>query len=115
MAVPMEPRSFVPKTKAANTNHPPKQNTQERRDDIERVLNELAQSEPGIFFSPTEIAARSGSPFNKVRDSDSLRRAVQRALEALEALEKAGQAERGETGYRIAQGTTTEDESGPAR
>jgi len=112
MAVPMEPRSFAQTTKADNTNHRPKQNTQERRDDIERVLNELAQSEPSIFFSPTEIAARSGSAFNKVRDSDSLRRAVQRVLEALE---KTAQAERGETGYRIAQSAITENVSDPAK
>ncbi|WP_375263555.1 AAA family ATPase [Palleronia sp.] len=111
MAVPMEPGSFAQSMKADNTNHPPKQNTQERRDDVERVLNELAQSEPGAFFSPTEIAARSGSAFNKIRDSDSLRRAIQRVLETLE---KAGQAERGEKGYRVAHRTITANASHPA-
>lgn len=112
MAVPMDPRSFVQATKASNTNHPPKQNTQERLADVERVLKDLAQSDPGVYFSPTEVAARSGSAFNTVRDTDSLRRAVQRVLESLE---KKGQADRGEKGYRLAQRALIATETDPAR
>lgn len=100
MATPMEPKAFASAAKvakAANDNGKPSHDTNERRADIERVLTELAKTDPGSFFSPTEIAARSGSVFNEVRGSDSLRKAVSRALEALE---KAGKAERGKKGYR---------------
>lgn len=106
MAIPMEPKGFANALKAANDNGRPSHATTERRDDIERVLVELAKTDPGSFFSPTEIAARSGSVFNEVRGSDSLRKAVSRALDALV---KAGTAERGKKGYRRATGTETAD------
>lgn len=100
MAVPMEPNSFKGEKKAseaANENGRPSKDTAERRADIERVLAELAKIAPGSFFSAKEIAARSGSIFNVVRGSDSLRKAVGRTLDALV---KVGKAERGEKGYR---------------
>jgi hypothetical protein len=111
MAIPMEPKAFANVTKgakAANDNTKPSHDTNERRADIDRVLTELAKTDPGSFFSATEIAARSGSVFNEVRGSDSMRKAVSRALEALE---KTGKAERGKKGYRRATAgeTTAED------
>jgi len=104
MAVPMEPKSFAKPLNAANDNRQPAPKTEQRRADIERVLTELSKSDPGAFFAPTEIAARSGSVFNELRHSDSLRIAVRRSLEALE---KAGKAEFGQKGYRIAGSTVT--------
>ncbi|NVJ64531.1 MAG: AAA family ATPase [Flavobacteriaceae bacterium] len=101
MAVPMEPKSFAKSTRAANDNRSTPSKTEARRADIERVLFELGKTNQGAFFAPTQIAARSGSPFNDVRNSDSLRVAVRRSLEALE---KEGKAERSEEGYRIALG-----------
>jgi len=100
MAIPMEPKAFakaLTRTKVANDNKQPSQDTIERVADIERVLIELAKTDPGCYFSQSEIAERSGSIFNSVRGSDSLRVAVRRALVALE---KAGKAERGTKGYR---------------
>ncbi|WP_294226198.1 AAA family ATPase [uncultured Shimia sp.] len=111
MAVPMEPNSFAKPKEPSNENRKPAPKTEERRADIERVLFELGNTEPGSFFQPTEIAARSGSAFNEVRNSDSLRVAVRRALEALE---KAGKAEKGAKGYRLAQEVTTSGGAGSA-
>ncbi len=99
MAVPMEPKTFTRMREVANDNRKPQPKTEDRRADIERVLLELGNSTPGSFFPPTEIALRSGSAFNEVRGSDSLRVAVRRALKALE---KAGVAEESSEGYRIA-------------
>ncbi|QFT99222.1 hypothetical protein FIU85_18040 [Roseovarius sp. THAF8] len=104
MAIPMEPNSFASDLKHANDNGKPSRIGPERRKDIERVLTELAKSDPASFYSPTEIAARSGSVFNDVRGSDSLRKAVSRALEALV---KAKKAERGQNGYRCAHPVST--------
>jgi len=103
MATPMEPNSFAKPPEPANNNRQMSTKTNDRRTDIERVLFELNKVDFGTYFTPTEIAARSGSAFNDVRNSDSLRVAVRRALEALE---KAGIAEKSTQGYRIAAGST---------
>lgn len=105
MAVPMEPKLFARSPVVANDNRKPRPKTEERRADIERVLRELNKAKPGLFCPPTEIALMSGSAFNEVRESDSLRVAVRRALEALE---KSGVAEKGAAGYRLAKTPTTE-------
>lgn len=111
MAKPMEPSLFAKPAKTANDNRQPSpktKKTNERREDIKRVLIELNKSNPGTFYSPTEVAARSGLVFNEMRHSDTLRTTVRRVLEALE---KAGQAECGGKGYRLSQPTHA-DESG---
>jgi len=108
-AKPMEPSSFAKPVKAANDNRQPSlkaKKTNARRADIERVLVELDKSNPESFYSPTEIAARSGSVFNEMRHSDTLRTTVRRILEALE---KAGQAEHGEKGYRLSRPATADE------
>lgn len=101
MAIPMEPRDFTSALKSKSDYARPSNATTERRDDIERVLQELSKTHPEAFFSATEIAARSGSVFNEVRGSDSLRKAVSRSLDALV---KARKAEKGKKGYRYATG-----------
>lgn len=99
MALPMKATAFTETITANNDNRKPAPKTEQRRADLSRVLFELDATHPGSYSAPSEIAARSGSAFNDVRDNaDSLRVAVRRTLEALE---KAGTAERCSEGYRI--------------
>jgi len=102
MALPMSPSELATakqSASAANDNRKPTADADARRADIERVLSELAKAEPGTFFSASEIADRSGSIFNDLRGSDSLRTAVSRVLKALV---KAGKAEQQKKSYRRA-------------
>ncbi len=85
-AVALEPSAFANTKPAANDNKKADNFRIERRDDLARTLTELNKHEPDRFFSRPEIAERSGSAFNTVRENkDSLRKAISRALDDLVA------------------------------
>lgn len=82
--VALEPSSFAQPEPAANKNRKSDNNRAERREDLARTLAALRKREPDRFFTRPEIAERSGSAFNTVRENkDSLRKAIGRALDDL--------------------------------
>ncbi|MFG6592827.1 AAA family ATPase [Sulfitobacter sp. 1A12157] len=99
-AVALEPSAFAKSKPAANENRKADGARGERREDLARTLMELSKQEPERFFTRPEIAERSGSAFNTVRENkDSLRKAIGRALDDLVA---AGLVEEGTDGFRRA-------------
>jgi len=99
-AVALEPGAFAKLKPAANDNRKTDNSRVERREDLARTLAELSKQEPDRFFTRPEIAERSGSAFNTVRENkDSLRKAIGRALDDLVA---EGLVEVGEDGFRRA-------------
>lgn len=99
-AIALEPRAFALPMPTANENRKADGVRAERREDLARTLMELSKLEPERFFSRPEIAERSGSAFNTVRENkDSLRKAIGRALDDLVAT---GLVEAGKDGFRRA-------------
>lgn len=85
-AVALEPSAFAKSKPASNDNRKTDNNRSERREDLARTLAALSKQEPDRFFTRPEIADRSGSAFNTVRENkDSLRKAIGRALDDLVA------------------------------
>lgn len=74
-----------------------------RAEDVQRVLGELAAADAAGWHDPKAIGARTGTPFNDVRDNpDSLRKAVARALDTLTRADVIERSPAG--GYRLRDG-----------
>ena len=92
-AVPQGATGVINKT-PANDNRPVKNQSDERKDEVLRVLNEEATVGGNAGLTPPQISERTGEAFRKVRDNrDSHIKAVKRSLKSLveqEVVENSG-------------------------